>query len=118
MSRAQKITLLIALYFAQGLPFGFFTIVVPAMLRQSGTFRANEISELGKLASFAATALENARLHDITVQAQLPWDTQLTLSIQNLFDKDPPDAPSNYNYDYTTGNPLGRVFEIGVKKHF
>ena len=36
MSRAQKITLLIALYFAQGLPFGFFTIVVPAMLRQNG----------------------------------------------------------------------------------
>jgi hypothetical protein len=36
MSRAQKITLLIALYFAQGLPFGFFTILVPAMLRQSG----------------------------------------------------------------------------------
>jgi MFS family permease len=36
MSRAQKITLLVALYFAQGLPFGFFTIVVPAMLRQSG----------------------------------------------------------------------------------
>jgi MFS family permease len=36
MSRTQKITLLVALYFAQGLPFGFFTIVVPAMLRQSG----------------------------------------------------------------------------------
>src|SRR3954451_8562327 len=32
------------------------------------TFRANEISEFGKLASFAATALENARLHDITVR--------------------------------------------------
>jgi MFS family permease len=36
MSRAQKITLLIALYFAQGLPFGFFTIVLPATLRQAG----------------------------------------------------------------------------------
>jgi MFS family permease len=36
MSRAQKITLLVALYFAQGLPFGFFTIALPAMLRQSG----------------------------------------------------------------------------------
>ncbi len=36
MSRSHKITLLVALYFAQGLPFGFFTIVVPAMLRQSG----------------------------------------------------------------------------------
>jgi MFS family permease len=39
MSRTQKITLLIALYFAQGLPFGFFTIVLPAMLRQSGQSR-------------------------------------------------------------------------------
>ena len=36
MSRAQKITLLVALYFAQGLPYGFFTIVLPAMLRQAG----------------------------------------------------------------------------------
>jgi MFS family permease len=36
MSRAQKITLLVALYFAQGLPFGFFTIVLPATLRQAG----------------------------------------------------------------------------------
>jgi MFS family permease len=36
MSRTQKVVLLVALYFAQGLPFGFFTIVVPAMLRQSG----------------------------------------------------------------------------------
>ena len=41
--------------------------------------------------------------HDITVQADLPWDTQLTVSIQNILDKDPPDAPSNYNYDYTPG---------------
>ena len=30
------------------------------------TFRANEISEFAKLASFVATALEKARLHDIT----------------------------------------------------
>lgn len=36
MSRTRKITLLVALYFAQGLPFGFFTIALPAMLRQSG----------------------------------------------------------------------------------
>jgi MFS family permease len=36
MSRGQKITLLVALYFAQGLPYGFFTIVLPATLRQAG----------------------------------------------------------------------------------
>jgi MFS family permease len=36
VGRGQKITLLVALYFAQGLPFGFFTIVLPATLRQAG----------------------------------------------------------------------------------
>ncbi|WP_372782473.1 TonB-dependent receptor domain-containing protein [Phenylobacterium sp.] len=56
--------------------------------------------------------------HDITVQVELPWETQLTVSVQNILDTDPPHAPSNYNYDYTTGNPLGRVFEVGVKKRF
>ncbi len=55
---------------------------------------------------------------DVTVQLKTIWDTQVTLSIQNIFDKDPPFAPSNYNYDYTTGNPLGRVIEVGVKKTF
>ena len=42
----------------------------------------------------------------------------MTASIQNLFDTDPPYVASNFNYDYTNGNPLGRVFEIGVKKKF
>src|ERR1043165_1461174 len=36
MSRAQKMSVLSALDFVQGLPFGFFTITLPAMLRQSG----------------------------------------------------------------------------------
>ena len=65
-----------------------------------------------------AMRLDSEEPQYITVQAELPWETTLTLSIQNIFDSDPPDAPSNYNYDYTTGNPLGRVFEIGVKKRF
>jgi iron complex outermembrane recepter protein len=56
--------------------------------------------------------------HDLIVRAQLPWDTVLTGSIQNVLDEDPSDAPSQYNYDYTNGNPLGRVFEVNVKKRF
>ena len=47
-----------------GEPFGALQIGYDAMR----TFRVNEISEFAKLASFAATALENARLHDITVR--------------------------------------------------
>jgi hypothetical protein len=38
--------------------------------------------------------------------------------VQNVLDEDPSDAPSQYNYDYTNGNPLGRVFEVAVKKRF
>jgi len=52
------------------------------------------------------------------VRWEAPWDSVVTLSVQNLFDKDPPYLPSPYNYDLTQGNPLGRVFELGVKKTF
>jgi iron complex outermembrane receptor protein len=56
--------------------------------------------------------------HDLIVRWEAPWDSVITASVQNLFDKDPPYAPSQYNYDYTSGNPLGRVFELSVKKTF
>jgi MFS family permease len=36
LSRGYKITLLIALYLAQGLPFGFFTLALPILLRDEG----------------------------------------------------------------------------------
>jgi iron complex outermembrane recepter protein len=55
---------------------------------------------------------------DVTLRVDLPWETTATLSVQNLFDKDPPFAQSFYNYDVTNGNPLGRVFKVGVKKTF
>ncbi|TAJ68490.1 MAG: TonB-dependent receptor [Phenylobacterium sp.] len=56
--------------------------------------------------------------HDVVVRWEAPWDSVVTFSIQNLFDEDPPYLPSPYNYDITQGNPLGRVFELGVKKTF
>lgn len=36
MSRSYKITLLIALYTAQGLPLGFFSLALPILLREAG----------------------------------------------------------------------------------
>lgn len=57
--------------------------------------------------------------HDLTYRVELPYQTDLTLSIQNIFDKDPPFAiGTQYNYDPGSGNPLGRVFSVGVKKKF
>jgi iron complex outermembrane recepter protein len=56
--------------------------------------------------------------HDLLVRWEAPYDAIVTLSVQNIFDKDPPYLTSNFNYDYTTGNPLGRVFEVGLKVPF
>lgn len=74
--------------------------------------------------NYATSAYEDAATtkdyfqHDVTLRVELPWETTATLSVQNLFDKDPPFAQSFYNYDVTNGNPLGRVFKVGVKKTF
>ena len=54
----------------------------------------------------------------LVYQVVLPWQTTLTAQIQNLFDEAPSFAYSQYNYDYTLGNPLGRVFGLGVRKRF
>ena len=56
--------------------------------------------------------------HDVVLGVTLPWETQLTAAVLNVFDKDPPFAQSFYNYDVTNGNPLGRVFKLGAKKVF
>ncbi|WP_372783178.1 TonB-dependent receptor domain-containing protein [Phenylobacterium sp.] len=55
---------------------------------------------------------------DLTYRVNLPADTTLTATIQNLFDKDPPFAFSPFNYDFFLASPLGRVFEVAVKKRF
>jgi iron complex outermembrane receptor protein len=57
--------------------------------------------------------------HDLTVRYQLDrWNTTVTASIQNILDKDPPFVASNFNYDYTNGNPLGRTFKINLRARF
>ena len=57
--------------------------------------------------------------YDLTYTGALGWDSVLTLSVQNLFDAEPPFAiGTQYNYDPSSANPLGRVFVVGIKKHF
>ena len=61
---------------------------------------------------------DNYWQHDLTVRWSVTDSVTITGSVQNILDEDPSDAPSQYNYDYTNGNPLGRVFEIGAKVKF
>lgn len=56
--------------------------------------------------------------HDIAYRALLPWDTTLSIAVQNVFDKDPPFARTELSYDTINASPLGRTFQVGVRKRF
>ncbi len=55
---------------------------------------------------------------DLTYRIELANELALAAGIGNLFDRDPPPAQEEFGYDPWTGNPLGRTFEIGVRKAF
>ncbi len=55
---------------------------------------------------------------DFTYRFQLADDLALTATVANIFDRDPPKAQEELGYDPFMGNPLGRTFELGVKKAF
>jgi outer membrane receptor protein involved in Fe transport len=55
---------------------------------------------------------------DFTYRFALDEGLALTGSIANMFDRDPPPAQEEFGYDPWTANPLGRMFELGVRKTF
>jgi iron complex outermembrane recepter protein len=64
------------------------------------------------------STIKSTTLVDLDYRVQLPWDTTVTLSVDNIFDEDPSFARLDLNYDPFTGNPLGRVFKIAARKRF
>ena len=57
-------------------------------------------------------------LNDVTLLWEAPYATRVTLAISNIFDKDPPFARTDINYDALTGDPLGRTVKLGLQKTF
>ena len=55
---------------------------------------------------------------DLAYRAVLPWNTTLSLAATNLFDRDPPFARLDLNYDPFTASSLGRVIKIGIDHKF
>ncbi|MHA6316293.1 TonB-dependent receptor domain-containing protein [Altererythrobacter sp. CAU 1778] len=58
---------------------------------------------------------------DLTVLYDLPMtfaEVQLQASVENIFDEDPSPARLELGYDPFFGNPLGRVFRLGIKAGF
>jgi iron complex outermembrane receptor protein len=104
----------------------------PHNFRVTGTYidsyhdQRADVPGAGILVPNAQTGQVNTRgsnisstfLVDLDYRVMLPWDTTVTLSVDNLFDEDPSFARLDLNYDPFTGNPLGRVFKASVKKRF
>ena len=57
-------------------------------------------------------------IQDLNYRVFLPWDSTLTATIGNVFDKDPSFARLDLSYDPFTGNALGRTYKIGLTKKF
>lgn len=56
--------------------------------------------------------------HNLYLNWDAPWDTTVSLSIVNLLDEDPSEARHQLSYEPYIGDPLGRTFELGIKKAF
>ncbi|MEQ8857538.1 MAG: TonB-dependent receptor [Pseudomonadales bacterium] len=54
--------------------------------------------------------------HNLYFNWNAPWETKLSLSIVNVLDEDPSEARHQLGYDPYIGDPLGRTFELGIKK--
>ncbi len=69
---------------------------------------------------YANVEIDDFITSNLYYQYTLPWDDGLTLSlsIENLTDEDPPFTIQQYSYDPFIGNPLGRTYEIGLRKTF
>ncbi|MDQ0464859.1 iron complex outermembrane receptor protein [Caulobacter ginsengisoli] len=55
---------------------------------------------------------------DLTYRVFLPWDTTAVVSVDNLFDEDPPFARLDLNYDPFTASGLGRTYKFSLTKRF
>jgi iron complex outermembrane receptor protein len=55
---------------------------------------------------------------DFLYRASLPWDTTVSIAVDNVFDEDPSFARLDLGYDPFTGSPLGRTIKVSAVKKF
>jgi iron complex outermembrane receptor protein len=89
----------------------------------TGQFGANTGTNGGFCAGQNTTILAGQKVDttfntDVSYSVQLPWDTTLAVTIQNLFNTDPEFSRDAINYDAFTGSPLGRTVRVGVRKRW
>jgi hypothetical protein len=56
--------------------------------------------------------------YDFTYLFDITDSLRFTATVSNISDEDPPPAQEELGYDPRLGNPLGRTFELGIRKTF
>ena len=70
------------------------------------------------IAITAGKTIDSTMFHDLTYLLQLPWETTLSLTVENLTDEDPSFARLDLSYDPFTSSALGRTYKLGLRKRF
>jgi iron complex outermembrane receptor protein len=60
--------------------------------------------------------IESFTTFDVTYRLKLPTGTMLAISALNVFDKDPPFARLDQNYDPFTASPLGFTAKVSISQ--
>ena len=82
----------------------------------SGPFAPN--AALGGISVRTGENLEEFVTADFNLQVQVTEGLTLIGTVFNIFDADPPFAREDYNYEPFIGNPLGRMYKIGLSARF
>ena len=82
----------------------------------TGPFAPND--NLGGRTITTGANLPSYTTADFTLSINLPFDATIAGSVFNIFDRDPPLAREDYNYDPFVGNPYGRMYKVALTKKF
>jgi iron complex outermembrane receptor protein len=66
----------------------------------------------------SGTEIESDFNLDLTYRLELPWESDVTLSIYNLLDDEPSFAREALAYNSGFGSPLGRNYKVSFSKRF
>lgn len=106
---------------------GFATPVffenTPTGAAGSGQFGVRSGSSVGVCAQQVAsiqggTTYPASFYSDFTYRVNLPWDTTVTATVQNVFDRDPTFARTADSYNSFLESPTGRTYRVGLSKKF
>lgn len=83
----------------------------------TGTYRGSDPAGTPFTVS-AGKQVDSFTTHDFTYRVFLPWDVTGALTVENIFDEDPPFARLDLNYDPFTASGLGRNWKVSLTKKF